>query len=319
MPCYRPVTAFRFHGDNPEFRHPSGKLRLFFGLKGYDALARYPSMHEVVELPCGTCVGCKLRRVSDWALRCVHEASLHDRTSFLTLTYRTSRLPPNRSVLKRDHQIFFKRLRQQLRREYKVTHKVRYFLCGEYGARKGRPHYHAVLFGWDFPDRELVPNPKGGDNPLYTSPFLERVWQNGDVRIGEVTPASAAYVARYTLKKFRAEEGDREYLQTGRKAPYVVCSKGLGRGWFKAFRSDVFPRDSVLDPESRTPRPVPRFYDKLLAEVDAAAATVVKEKRAVKSAKGNLADRTPERLRVREQVTAIKVGALVRHVDKETT
>lgn len=326
MPCYRPLRAFRFHTGESRHAHPSGKLKLFFNVDLHHLPADLQARHEVLELPCGRCIGCKLRRVSDWALRCVHEASLHERASFLTLTYRTSRLPPNRSLLKRDHQLFFKKLRQVLARlvhgpstrEHPAVH-VRYFMCGEYGAKKGRPHYHAVLFGWDFPDRELVPNPKNHDQPLFTSKLLEETWGHGDVRIGEVTPASAAYVARYTLKKLRAEEGDREYLQTGREAPYVVMSKGIGRAWFKTFRSDVFPRDSCLDPDTRTPRAVPRFYDKLLQEVDEAASTIVKEDRVCKSAKGNLADRTPERLRVREQVTALKVGALVRHLDKENS
>ena len=38
-------------------------------------------------LPCGSCVSCRLAYSRSWAIRCMHEASLHDRNCFLTLTY----------------------------------------------------------------------------------------------------------------------------------------------------------------------------------------------------------------------------------------
>lgn len=40
-----------------------------------------------MHLPCGRCIGCKLERSKQWAIRLMHEAQLHEANSFLNLTY----------------------------------------------------------------------------------------------------------------------------------------------------------------------------------------------------------------------------------------
>lgn len=314
MPCFRPVSAYRFFGDDASFVHASGKRRLFFGKVAQKLLPRYGSSHELVVLPCGKCLGCLLRRVSDWSLRCVYEAANWERSSFLTLTYRSSELPANRSLLKSDHQRFFKRLRQRLAREHSCT-TVKYFMCGEYGERKGRPHYHVVLFGWDFPDRIPVPNNPGSRDPLFTSPFLEEVWGHGDVRIGDVTSESAAYVARYSLKKLRGKSG-KYYESAGQVPPYIACSKGIAKRHFERFRRDHYPSDEAVCLTTCQKRPNPRYFDKLLERVDSEALAAVKEARIGASVDLNQADLTPQRLRDREEVLRRKLGVLFRDMER---
>lgn len=315
MPCFRPLSAYRFFGDDPSFTHSSGKRRLFFGKSAEKLLRSHGSTHECVPLPCGKCLGCLLRRVSDWSLRCVYEAARWQRSSFLTLTYRSSDLPSNRSLLKRDHQLFFKRLRQRLLREYGVS-KIKYFMCGEYGEKKGRPHYHVVLFGWDFPDRIPVANNPGARDQLYDSPFLAEVWGHGEVRIGEVTSESAAYVARYSLKKLRGKRGRASYEAAGQAVPYIACSKGIGRSHFDRYRSDHYPSDEAVDLTSLQKRGNPRYFDKLLEAVDPLEYALVKEARVEEVSKMDPLENSGPRLRVREEVLQRKLGLMVRDLER---
>ena len=145
-------------------------------------------------LPCGRCIGCRLEHSRQWAVRSVHEISLHDQNCFVTLTFSNENLPSNYSISKRDLQLFFKRLRK------KISKKVKYFACGEYGEKNNRPHYHAIIFGYDFPDK--TPTGKSGDNIIYNSAELSSIWPFGHAVIGEANFQTAAYIARYCTKKF---------------------------------------------------------------------------------------------------------------------
>ena len=133
MACYYPKEAWKVGLTE------KGKAKLTF---------KKPENHwnyEKVKLPCGTCIGCKVEKSRQWAIRCVHEASLHEDNCFLTLTFNEEHMPENRSINKRDLQLFFKRLRK--RYPNKV---IKYFACGEYGDERNRPHYHVILFNHDF-------------------------------------------------------------------------------------------------------------------------------------------------------------------------
>lgn len=329
MPCYHPLKAYRFHrAPGARFNHKSGAPRLIFDeskIGGY--LKLYGDSHDVVTLPCGKCAGCLLKHAAAWAIRCVHEQRYHERNCFLTLTYRTERLPPNSSLCKKDLQDFWKRLRIHLDRDedYLTANapkygpfkppEIKYFACGEYGEEKGRPHYHAVLFGWDFPDRQPVSNNPWASDPLYESPILNKIWGHGVCKIGELTQKSAAYTARYTMKKIYGEKAEEEYANQGKIPPFNLMSKGIGRRYFKEFRADIFPCDYVLDEETKTRLPVPRFYDKLLAELDKEAADNAKKERQLNSGKRNPEDQSPERLAIRETILKMRIKDSIKNRD----
>ena len=139
MPCYSPLIAWRAKHINP-----SGKTSLVFNQRD----AAQPD--DPVQLPCGQCIGCRLEKSRQWAMRIAHESSLYDQNCFLTLTFSDEHLPQNLSVSKRDLQLFMKRLRKHF-----APRKIRFFQCGEYGELNMRPHYHSILFNVDFPDKYL--------------------------------------------------------------------------------------------------------------------------------------------------------------------
>lgn len=315
MPCYHPLRGYR-----EPFAGSSGKYRIT-GIKARSAQAVAPPGACAVDIPCGQCIGCRLEHSRKWASRLMHEASLHDFNSFITLTYSDEYLPRSGSLDKSEFQRFMKRLRKEF------GDGIKFFHCGEYGDRLGRPHYHAILFGVHFSDR--VAWQKDGANTLYRSPTLERLWRLGHSSIGEVTFESAAYVARYCLKKVTGERAEAHYERVDQSTgelfrlqpEYVTMSRGgrSGRGiafdWFNSFSSDTYPDDFVLSRGVRM-KP-PRYYDDLLEKVDPELMASVRAKRAAAgySARDNS---TLDRLKVREQVAHAKLSMSKRSLDDET-
>lgn len=248
-------------------------------------------------------------RAKDWAARLHHEAKLHEAKSFLTLTYNDAFLPDDYSVSVRELQLFMKRLRKAL------PVKVRFFACGEYGDKKGRPHYHVLLFGYDFPDKTLWRRSPAG-YLLYRSKELEKLWPFGNSEIGEVTYQSAGYVARYCLESVNGEMAEDHYTRvhplTGQvlrvRPEFIIMSTrpGIGRGWFDQYGSDAFPSDFLIVDGHK--HPVPKYYKKQLAEKDAFLVVVKRKKKALEHSANN----TPERLLVREEVQHLKALQLKR-------
>lgn len=273
-----------------------------------------------IELPCGRCIGCRLRRASDWSLRVMHESKLYDENCFVTLTYGRGSLPPNASLEHRDFQLFMKRLRKKTGRE------IRFYMCGEYGDERGRPHYHACLFNVDFRDR--VPAGKSGSGELfYSSKELEKLWGYGHVSVQDLTPGTAAYCARYVMKKTLGEGSEDAYSvvdeNTGeilyRKPPYAAMSlkPGIGARWLEKYgKTDVFAHDKCV--QDGVERRVPKYYDRLLKKqtkyeyefrgvvYDRSAMDEVQFKRQ-ELARLSAADNTDERRAVREEVQLAKI------------
>lgn len=200
------------------------------------------------QIPCGQCVECKLERARDWAVRCVHEADSHKENSFITLTYSPENLPSDGKVSKKHFQDFMKRLREAF-----PNNEIGYLACGEYGSKTKRPHYHACLFGIDFPDKKFVRTSDRGDK-VYNSEELTKIWKHGHTEIGQVTFQSAGYVARYVLKKQKDEP---EYI------PFQLSSKkrAIGKKWLQENWRDVFTHgELILKDGTRTK--IPRYYEK---------------------------------------------------------
>jgi hypothetical protein len=244
MACFHPITLYRSRGGR---NLETGKWSLMTdSVKGYRDLP--------VQVPCGQCVGCRLARSREWAVRCIHEAQMHNDNCFLTLTFDDEHLDKNVSLNKHDYVNFMKRLRKHL------DFPVRFFHCGEYGSLNFRPHHHAIIFGYDFPDKVLWQT-KGGVR-LCRSDLLEKLWPFGFCTIGDVTFDSAAYVARYIMKKVTGD-GAEEYYQ-GRVPEYITMSRrpGVASDWIKRYFDDVYPHDYVVIKNSIKCRP-PRYYDEI--------------------------------------------------------
>lgn len=303
MPCYHPVKGYYSASKTA-----LGKRAVVFKRKG--ALVDRP-----VTIPCGRCIGCRLERSRQWAVRCTHESQLHASNSFITLTYDAGNLPPYGSLVVSDFQKFMKKLRKALGKNGK---RIRFFHCGEYGELEGRPHYHAIIFGYDFPDKYKWRTTDRGDT-LYRSPLLESLWTAGSSEIGEVSFESAAYVARYSLKKVTGPMADEHYsrvnLDTGEivkiQPEYVTMSRrpGIGAGWFDKYRTDVYPRDQ-LTLRGKQMRP-PRFYDNRFEILSPERMDKIRAARA-REGKKCVDNNTPERLAVREEVQEYRLKQLKR-------
>lgn len=326
MPCYQPITAYIFKPVHPALVHEkTGRPKVFFSPHTIAMhLKAFGEYHEVLTLPCGSCIGCRLKRASEWSLRLLHEHRYYKESCFLTLTYDDEHLPEDSTLVKEHFTSFIKLLRTRLNRDYNVPHgALRYYMVGEYGGFLGRPHYHAILFGWGFlNDRQAVES--GATEQLYQSALLSEIWPHGYSWIGEVTGASCGYVARYTMKKLYGEAGEKAYEAEGRIPPYNRMSKGIGARYFADFVSSIYPADTIIHPESMAPVPVPRYYDKQHAKLEENAAknnvefrdyfkpSTVKFKRKQRAGKLNQNDSTPERLNVREKVTIARIKSLRR-------
>jgi hypothetical protein len=252
---------------------------------------------EFVNLPCGKCDACRFAHAKMWAIRCMHEAQLHEHNCFITLTYDDEHLPENCSLVKKDFQDFMKRLKSKVRDSYprllvstlgydqefadlmakKLSRGIRFYMCGEYGDKLGRPHYHALLFGFDFPDKKAF-KVTGSGELIYVSEFLQSVWKKGYSSIGRLTFSSAAYVARYCMKKVTGKNAYEHYQ--GRQPEYTCMSRrpGIAKEWISKYHRDVYPQDRVVDPKGYKSRP-PRFYDSHYECLDPDSFAALKQRR----------------------------------------
>lgn len=305
MTCYTPLRAYRSivgltkNGHRPLVFKPGGHADLSTGL----------------DLPCGRCIGCRLERSRQWAIRIMKEKEYHEDSSFLTLTYRDDDMLYGLSggtLYPRHLETFWKRLRKKVMKDY--GKHIRYFACGEYGDTTNRPHYHAIVFGFDPKDKELYSTEMG--NPLYSSNYLDSIWKLGDVRIGDVTFESAAYVARYIMKKHLGNDSD-YYEKNGIEPEFVRMSrgskklgtKGLGYQFLQDYFSDVYNHDSVVI-RGLAVRP-PRYYDKQLQKINPELLMEFKLKRELQS-ELNSENSTPERLKVRRRIKLAQIRSLKR-------
>lgn len=299
MVCYFPTKAYRTpHGSDK-------------GLTFNASQALNPD--NPLALPCGRCQGCRQALSDEWALRCLHESQMHQANSFITLTYADEHLPSDYSLHIRPLQLFMKRLRKDL------AGKIKFFAAGEYGPLDRRPHYHALIFGWDFhTDWKLHKMTDQG--PLYTSEQLSRLWQNqGFCTVGSLTYRSVKYCTGYIFdKEFNAEKATNLYTYTHpvtgdvvRQQPeFSAKSQGLGSDWFDKYKNDCFPSDFLVVEDRQVP--VPRYYRLKLQEDEQRA---FRNRHVYHPLKGNLnarkkaskANSTPARLKVRAEIHRLKL------------
>lgn len=298
---------------------------------------------------------------------------MHQRNSFLTITYDNKHLPENGQLDHRDIQLFLKKLRRHVIRtlprskiqkqktlskptEGFLTHSdkpavdknspngeidqkqlrfffpkrkkqlainyVRYYMCGEYGEKTDRAHYHMILFGFDFDDDKKMYTISGSrdKNPIYKSKTLDKIWGKGNCYVGDVTFESAAYVARYIMKKVNGQLAEKHYERlngdTGeifkRQPEYTRMSlkPGIGAKWLEKYSSDVYPEGTILARGHKSKSP--KYYDqryKAMHPLEYEDLLFEREKEGKKNAQDN----TPERLATRERVAKAKVAFLKRN------
>lgn len=301
MTCYHPIPAY----TDDRVLHPSGKPKLQFNvLKG---VGRAANPHiTLLKVPCGKCEGCLLDRSKKWAIRCMHEASLHDNNCFLTLTYDDKHLPIDGSLNIEDFQLFMKRLRK------KYGNGIRFFHCGEYGSLHFRPHHHAIIFGHDFNDKEMISLGRDVNTVLYRSNSLSLLWPYGFTSIGSVTERSCAYVARYILKKVnRTKQQNFQF-----KPEYITMSRrpGIAHDWILRYKDDVYPHDYVVLSNGIKAKP-PAYYDKIYDIIQNDYSLIDIKNKRIEQMKNNPDYNDPARLATKETLQKLRTKKLVRNLE----
>jgi len=259
-----------------------------------------------------------LDKSRQWAMRCMHEASLHDENSFITLTYEEEHLPdgsiqynddknptyclyptpPANTLIKKHFQDFMKRLRK------KNKNKIRYYHCGEYGDLNARPHYHAILFNKDFPDKIPLNNKKD----LFTSEELHTTWNKGFVTTAIVNFDTCAYVSRYIMKKQNGEKAITHYVnKEGEQIlpEYSTMSRrpGIANTWFEQNKDDIYHKDFITMKGFKM-KP-PKYYDDLMYEIQPAYMSAIKK---IRMENFDHTENTPERLAVKKACAQAKMS-----------
>lgn len=263
MPCFHPIIGYRQLLPNE-----NGKFPLLF-------TRPKDGMYEIQKIACGQCIGCRLERSRVWAVRCEHEARMYgDNNMFLTLTFNSDQnVEYTNNLVPKVFVDFMKRFREK-------CGKLRFFHCGEYGSKGGRPHHHAIIFGYRFPDLRLVLRTGSGSN-VYRSKMLEDLWEFGFSSVGDVTFESCAYVARYIMKKQLGPNADYK----GKYPEYLTMSRrpGIGKTFFDKYEEDIYSDDSIVIRNGIHCRP-PRFYDDLFSSNHGEEALIkIKNKRKEKA------------------------------------
>lgn len=300
MACFSPISAWQCSNGDVVFSQ----------------LSRYDIVRSI-ELPCSRCIGCRLERSRQWAMRCVHESKMHAENCFVTLTYDDEHLP-HRGVLRyEDFQLFMKRLRKEF-----SPKRIRFYMCGEYGSLDWRPHYHACLFGLDFSDKYYWSTAPSGAR-IYRSVQLEKLWPDGHSTVGALTFESAAYVARYCVQKVTGDLAEVHYARKDADGAYSLppefnhmsLKPGIGARYVEKWKGDIYNFDRVV--VNGVQCAVPRYYDKWLKRTDRERLEELKYEREVEGRKLN-ADSTVARLAVREEVVRARVRNLKRSMNNDS-
>jgi len=297
MTCYHPKDAWRVYF--PEYGQTSIQFR---------ATEAQKAISEHVPIPCRKCIGCRLDYGKQWTVRLMHEAQMHTEDSvFITLTYNDDHLPPDGSITTLALQTFHKSLRNQL-----APKKYRHYSIGEYGDKYSRPHYHALIFGYSFPDKVRHKYLPKYEDYIYLSETLSNSWPHGYCTVQPLVRARAAYISGYVTKKLN---GERISEYSGKKPEFATMSSqpGLGNAWFLKYYQDLFPSDFVILDGKRFS--MPPYYDKLYAFASLYDHEEVIDWR-VYNAITNLKDRTPQALARREEYAILIAGRKQRNLDQ---
>lgn len=272
MPCNNPLLQWRLTHRDPETGKPVYEIT---SRKGVPKKGTYYTDIPPKEIPCGKCLGCKIDKAKEWAVRCVLEAKQWECNEMLTLTYDQEHVPKAineetgevvETLKPEDVDTFLDSLRTHWRRNYQWE-GIRKFEAGEYGTKRERPHYHILLFNFKVFDKKLGWINKKG-NPQYVSDEITKLWGKGLCTLEPVNYETCEYVARYLLKKQKADDE----VYEGRVREYTKQSTrpGIGKLFFENRKEDIYETQKIWIPTQKKVKQVrpPKYFDNLLKQQD---------------------------------------------------
>lgn len=310
MVCYNPIPAVYSIQEYKDTGKKNLKLVVHQDTKEkrkMTALQYPPNLYQLIHIPCGKCAGCRSDNARMWSLRAYNELQLHDNNCFITLTYNDDNPlvtsdPLCLGNLRYKHfQNFMKRLRK------KTGQKIQYLVCGEYGLKDGRAHWHAILFGYDFPDKEPIYISKGFVH--YSSRLLDECWsvyvnENfgyypiGFTDLTTVDIDCCNYVAGYVMKKLPVgehglqlyEDSDGDIVELGDRTPPMIRSSrrpALGLNWYKKHGKNACEKgfEYLVSKDRKSHRKIktPSYYMKKFELDEPELFTKLKEERMKKA------------------------------------
>lgn len=150
---------------------------------------------------------------------------------------------------------------------------------------------------------------------VFLSQEIADLWPHGIHSVQELTYDSAAYCAKYCLKKINGERQEEHYQ--GRKPEFTTMSlkPGIGREWYEKYKNDVYNYDKMVLDSKHIFRP-PRYYDELYESEHPTRMRELKRQRR-KNASLN-PDNCEERRRTRAELAQIKEEQLkIRQLEKQ--
>lgn len=288
--CVSPLKAFQIGvtpSGKPDYKITSYNVHHLEKFKNeyrkiYDkTISPYAEkiIRESIDIPCGHCVECRLNYSRTWADRIMLEAKDYEHNYFVTLTYDNEHLPFTADGLMtlqpKDLQDFLKRLRRK-----KEPDIIRFFACGEYGDVGKRPHYHAILFNCSLDDLEYYGQSTA--HPIFVSDFLTKTWNKGHVIVAPLNWQTAAYTARYCMKKNKGLT--KEYFEAiGIEPEFLRMSRrpGIAANYFEQHYKKIYINDELIlsdDSGGRKSKP-PRYFDQRLEKIDEVWYKLIKDRR----------------------------------------
>lgn len=302
MACYKPLIRFYV----PDDREASGRvytLRRFAVERAHKPDMTYEDLiyrKDVMLIPCGQCIGCRIRKREDWACRIEMEAKTSKPNSvwFVTLTYDDQHVPGinhetgeiirgayykrQGSDLKENQTLWYEDIQKFLKRLRKASEPgLRYFCAGEYGEHTGRPHYHLILF--NYTPEKLTPYRLLSKEGYWVDSRITKCWPYGIHNLTE--PASAksySYVAGYVTKKIGEETI--EHIKRGLRPPFAMMSlkPGLGEKYYKQYKEQIW-KQGYIQLSNGKRASIPRYFEKQMEAEDPERLWEIKRVRQQKS------------------------------------
>lgn len=224
--------------------------------------------YQSIKIACGRCHGCRLSRSYQWSVRITHEAQLHEKNCFITLTFDNEKITDKQLLaISLDYdeiKKFYKRLRKKF--------QIRHFTTGEYGEKNGRAHYHACIFGEDWQRHK---DTYRISKQLWGNKQLDKIWGYGTVAIAELNQTTAAYVARYNMKKIGGDMAKKHYetvlLETGEiidrepEMAHMSTRPAIGLNWLRLYWKDVKDGMVVINGKKII---APKYYRRYFRETE---------------------------------------------------
>lgn len=173
----------------------------------------------ILEVPCGYCHSCQKSQNNQYRIRLMYEIRDHppDSCLFLTLTFND----PSEARFSADYNKAVRLFLDRLRKRY--GKQIRHWFICEFGTKRGRAHYHGILF--NCPDdllHDARNSPLVGGVPGRLS-VVNDLWSYGFTFTGYVSDATCSYITKYLTKS----------LNDRKVRPRVLSSFGIGVGYLK--------------------------------------------------------------------------------------